>query len=132
VLCAHNQLFGQWVGPDHNQAQLHVMEKSKLYYVVNPNPPYTNNTSLQLMMLSSKLETEDWEEHFRQSPLANKWLQRNATMKFHRIKISSFTSNLVVQDYFARFKPQPINVFGLADINPLDFYMVFPKVIISW
>ena len=108
-----------------------ILEQAKLYYVMNPQYGVAKKTFQPLLSAPSTTPI-DWENHFSKSPLSNRYLSRNTELKFQRIHFSSFTSNLVVQDYFKQFRPQPISIFGLGDFNPFDLYMVFPKVIINW
>jgi len=108
-----------------------ILEQAKLYYVMDPQYGVSKKP-FQPLLSSPSSTSIDWENHFRKSPLSNRYLARNTELKFQRVHFSSFTSNLVVQDYFKQFHPQPISIFGLGDFNPFDLYMVFPKVIINW
>ena len=103
-----------------------------MYCILNPNEAKPGKSIVLMTTSNAMLKNMDWQERFNNSPLSNRYMARNNERKFQRVHLSSFTSNLVVQDYFKQFHPQPINLLGLGEFNPLDWYMVFPKVIINW
>ena len=109
-----------------------IVQDQIMYYIENPRQWYKKLNTMMFLdpFLFSEINQAPRKDQL--SEVSKRLLQYNPDVKYSRLRIGSFTSNLAYSDYTRRNFSPTINILGMGEIKPLDLNVIFPKVIIDW